>query len=489
MPAKVQHGGRFRRVVRHAAALVTILAATLAAQRVGVVRGRVTLLDKGNRPAEDVGQAVVWLEGGGNPRAPVQAEITTADKAFTPHVLVVPVGSTVSFPNHDPFNHNVFSLSEEQPFDLGLYGRGETRSVRVTRPGIIRVYCNVHAQMSALVVVPDGPYVAQPGGDGSFSLGQGGARPLRAARVARAGARGHPAAERAGQRGRGPRPHAGRQRLPLQTPPQQVRPALPPAGAEILRMPLGTKIFAGAALVVVAALGTALLVTRTRTEAAAEVASARALRATRSAISDALVSRSRSLRELTAALVQVPAYVSRIGESLRTDDRANLLDQADELRAQTGADWVLIVDAAGVLKAWTAQRGAADEDFSGGALIGRALEGRTTEGLWIESTPQRDELYQAVGVPVADPAGGARYGVVVAALRIDSTFAAQLKRHTDSEILFFSRDTAGVPGVAVSTVAGSGLREAVRRLRVEATPATAPRPGSGSTLAGRNTRA
>ena len=235
-------------------------------------------------------------------------------------------------------------------------------------------------------------------------------------------------------------------------------------------MPLGTKIFAGAALVVVAALGTALLVTRTRTDAAAEVASARALRATRSAIGDALVSRSRSLRQLTAALVQVPAYVSRIGESLRTEDRANLLDQADELRTQTGADWVLIVDDAGVLKAWTAQRAATDEDFSGGALIGRALEGRTTEGLWIESTPQRDELYQAVGVPVANPAGGARYGVVVAALRIDSVFAAQLKRHTDSEILFFSRDTAGVPAVAVSTVSGSGLREAVRRLRVESLP-------------------
>jgi eukaryotic-like serine/threonine-protein kinase len=236
-------------------------------------------------------------------------------------------------------------------------------------------------------------------------------------------------------------------------------------------MPLGTKIFAGAALVVVAALGTALLVTRARTEAAAHVASERALRATRSAIRDALVSRSRSLRQLTAALVQVPAYSSRIGESLRTGGgRANLLDQADELRAQTGADWVLIVDAGGVLKAWTAQRGVTDEDLSGGALIGRALEGRTTEGIWIESTPQRDEMYQAVGVPVGDPAGGARYGVVVAALRIDSTFATQLKRHTNSEILFFSRDTAGVPGVTVSTIAGPGLREAVRRLRVDQAP-------------------
>lgn len=235
-------------------------------------------------------------------------------------------------------------------------------------------------------------------------------------------------------------------------------------------MRLATKIFAGAALVVLAALGTALVVTRSRADAAAQAASARALRATRSAIGDAIVSRSRSLRQLTSALAQVPAYVSRIGESLRRGDRANLLDQADELRAQTGADWVLIVDDAGVLKAWTAQRNIYDQDFSRGALIGRALEGRTTEGLWIESGSERDELFQAVGVPVSNPAGGARYGVVVAALRIDSTFAAQLKRHTNSEILFFSRDTAGVPGLAVSTLNASGLRGAVRQLRVEAAP-------------------
>jgi serine/threonine-protein kinase len=240
-------------------------------------------------------------------------------------------------------------------------------------------------------------------------------------------------------------------------------------------MRLATKIFAGTALVVVAALGTALVVTRSRAEAAAQAASARVLRATRSAIGDALVSRSRSLRQLTSALTQVPAYISRIGEALRTDDRANLLDQADELRTQTGADWIVIVDDVGVLKAWTAHRAAAEEDFSRGALIGRALEGRTTEGLWIESTPEGDELYQAVGVPVSNPTGGERYGVVVAAVRVDTALAAQLKRHTGSEILFFSRDTAGVPTLAVSTVSASGLREAVRGLRVEATPGdTAP---------------
>jgi HAMP domain-containing protein len=233
-------------------------------------------------------------------------------------------------------------------------------------------------------------------------------------------------------------------------------------------MRLATKIVAGAALVVVAALGAALVVTRARADQAAQVASTRALRATRAAIGDALVSRSRSLRQLTTALAQVPAYVSRIGEGLRRDDRANLLDQADELRAQTGADWVLIVDEIGVLKAWTAQRNAADQDFSRGALIGRALEGRTTEGLWIESGAERDELFQAVGVPITDPAGGARYGVIVAAMRIDSSLASQLKRHTGSDILFFSRDTTGVPVLAVSTLDAPGLAAEVHRIRLDA---------------------
>ena len=129
------------------------------------------MLDKGDRPAEDIGQAVVWLETGSPAPGPsVKAEIGTSDKAFAPHVLVIPVGSSIDFPNHDPFNHNVFSLSEENPFDLGLYGRGEARSVRFGKAGIVRVYCNVHAQMSAIVVVRDNPYFAQPSSDGSFTL-------------------------------------------------------------------------------------------------------------------------------------------------------------------------------------------------------------------------------------------------------------------------------------------------------------------------------
>jgi plastocyanin len=161
MRGKVQRGDMFRRV---------LLAAAVALPVESVVGGRVTMLDKDEHPG-DVGQAVIWLATPAPAAvAPVRAEIGTADKAFSPHLLVVPVGSTISFPNHDPFNHNVFSLSEENPFDLGLYGRGEARSIKLNRPGITRVYCNVHAQMSAIVVVRDNPWVTQPGSDGSFSL-------------------------------------------------------------------------------------------------------------------------------------------------------------------------------------------------------------------------------------------------------------------------------------------------------------------------------
>src|SRR5688572_6456560 len=233
-----------------------------------------------------------------------------------------------------------------------------------------------------------------------------------------------------------------------------------------MKLPLGRRIFLGTALVVVAVLGSALLATKRRADAAADDASARALGATASSIREALASRSLTLLRLTHALAQVPAYVSRIGESLRGGDRANLLDQADELRLQTGADWVLVTDGAGVLQAWTAHRGIFGEDFSRGALIGRAMEGQVTQGLWLEPTDGGDALYQAVGVPVVSPGSTTPFGVVVAALRVDSTFAAQLRRNTDSEIVFFSLDTLGVPQVAVSTLPPAAVADQIRRAPV-----------------------
>jgi plastocyanin len=167
MPGKVQHGLLGRRNLTVAGLVVAIAAAAPSS----AVSGRVTMLDKENQPGDDVGQAVVWLSGApAQPRPPTQTDMGTSGKEFSPHVMIVPVGSTVSFSNYDPFNHNVFSLSEGNPFDLGLYGRGESRSVRFDKPGLVQVYCNVHAQMSALVLVRETPWYTQPASDGSFTL-------------------------------------------------------------------------------------------------------------------------------------------------------------------------------------------------------------------------------------------------------------------------------------------------------------------------------
>jgi len=139
----------------------------------GRVAGRIVILEKDNKPSPDLSDAVLYLE---TPAAvttaakPVTVEIAITDKTYAPHVVVVPLGSTVRFPNHDPFNHNVFSVSEPNSFDLGLYGRGEAKSYTFTHPGLVRVYCNVHPRMVAYVLVMENRYYAQPGSDGSFAI-------------------------------------------------------------------------------------------------------------------------------------------------------------------------------------------------------------------------------------------------------------------------------------------------------------------------------
>ncbi len=106
---------------------------------------------------------VVWLTPieNGLPALPSSKQslrLTQHNKSFEPHVLVVPVGSVVEFPNRDPFFHNVFSLFEGKKFDLGLYEAGSTRNVIFDRNGISYIFCNIHAEMSAVVVALDTPY-------------------------------------------------------------------------------------------------------------------------------------------------------------------------------------------------------------------------------------------------------------------------------------------------------------------------------------------
>ena len=101
---------------------------------------------------------------------PTQAVMSTRGKQFEPGLLIVPVGSTVEFPNADPILHNVFSVSTGNGFDAGLYGEGESHSQTFDEAGLVRVYCNVHQSMVGYVLVLDTPFVVRPDDDGRFVL-------------------------------------------------------------------------------------------------------------------------------------------------------------------------------------------------------------------------------------------------------------------------------------------------------------------------------
>ncbi len=101
----------------------------------GRIAGRLTMLEKKGKPSPDLGAAVVYLERHAAPQSPLASEIAINGKEFVPRVVAVPVGSAVRFTNHDPFEHNVFSVSEPATFDLGAYGRGEGNSGPSRRPG------------------------------------------------------------------------------------------------------------------------------------------------------------------------------------------------------------------------------------------------------------------------------------------------------------------------------------------------------------------
>jgi plastocyanin len=150
--------------------------AILAARLYGAsVTGTVELAEARDARAKiDYSGVVVWLEPGAGARRvaaePARARMIQKDKTFTPHVLAIPVGSTVDFPNYDPIFHNAFSNYDGQIFDVGLYPPGSSRSIRFARPGIVRVFCNIHANMSAVIAVVDTPWFAVSQKDGTYLI-------------------------------------------------------------------------------------------------------------------------------------------------------------------------------------------------------------------------------------------------------------------------------------------------------------------------------
>jgi plastocyanin len=165
-------------------------ATDLSAARAGSIRGRVEVrravsaserrpgvAELGTAPARDVPdllRSVVYLESA--PRGAFESGETgrvvmdQRNETFVPHVLAVMTGTTVDFPNSDKFYHNVFSLSKTARFDLGRYAAGRFRSVRFDKPGIVRVFCDIHSHMNAFVLVFSHPFFALTDGEGRYRI-------------------------------------------------------------------------------------------------------------------------------------------------------------------------------------------------------------------------------------------------------------------------------------------------------------------------------
>lgn len=140
-------------------------------------RGAAVQLGKDNQVdpiAYEQSHVAIYIEGPGpstssdTNAAPLQVE--QLDRRFVPDLAVIPAGSTVSFPNMDPIFHNIFSFSKAKTFDLGSYDKGETRKVLFPKPGIVEVYCHLHPNMEATIVVTPNRWYARPDRLGQYRI-------------------------------------------------------------------------------------------------------------------------------------------------------------------------------------------------------------------------------------------------------------------------------------------------------------------------------
>jgi plastocyanin len=155
--------------------ILLLLSITPTTAQESALKAHVEVTRNGHH-VKDASKAVVWLTPLGvtaDPPAQKPSEIPQLvqhNKMFEPSLLVVPVGGKVEFPNRDPFFHNVFSMFEGKRFDLGLYEGGTTRFVQFDKPGISFIFCNIHAQMSAVVIALATPYYAISDVHGDLSI-------------------------------------------------------------------------------------------------------------------------------------------------------------------------------------------------------------------------------------------------------------------------------------------------------------------------------
>jgi len=155
-----------------AAAVTLTLSLGRAGPAVGTVQG-VVGVEKDGSAKSDRSHVVIYLEGVPGPSPDLEKlrrAIRQRDQTFLPELTVLVKGATIDFPNEDRVFHNVFSLSEAAKFDLGLYKQGESKSITFRRTGVVDLYCNIHPEMVAKILVVDTPFFAITGADGRFRL-------------------------------------------------------------------------------------------------------------------------------------------------------------------------------------------------------------------------------------------------------------------------------------------------------------------------------
>ena len=149
-----------------------LIYSAIAAEVSGTIELRDSRLDSVTR-RHDYSGVVVSLSPAktvSDPKSAARAQMVQKNKTFTPHILPIFTGTVVDFPNYDPIFHNAFSSYSGQIFDVGLYPPGTSRAVRFAKPGIVRVFCNIHPTMSAIIVVLGTPYFAKTAADGAFKI-------------------------------------------------------------------------------------------------------------------------------------------------------------------------------------------------------------------------------------------------------------------------------------------------------------------------------
>ena len=113
---------------------------------------------------------VAWVSQGQHGKVADEGSMRNTHKAFVPDFLVISAGSSVRFPNDDRYFHSIYSESDPDPFDIGFYDTGPGKVVPFDKPGIVEVRCHVHARMSAVIVVVDGPFARTANANGTFSI-------------------------------------------------------------------------------------------------------------------------------------------------------------------------------------------------------------------------------------------------------------------------------------------------------------------------------